>query len=102
MIRRPPRSTLFPYTTLFRSRLPRMSLSFSSLQLLTVQYVRIARGMPPSRREFRPTALDRPPRAKESSRRRALLSSPAPFDAAPPNDAAAIAPSCRREDAAPR
>src|SRR2546426_4892278 len=24
MIRRPPRSTLFPYTTLFRSRLPRL------------------------------------------------------------------------------
>src|SRR5699024_11662293 len=24
MIRRPPRSTLFPYTTLFRSRIPRM------------------------------------------------------------------------------
>src|SRR3989442_3312407 len=27
MIRRPPRSTLFPYTTLFRSRLPRLSMS---------------------------------------------------------------------------
>src|SRR5258708_18364998 len=26
MIRRPPRSTLFPYTTLFRSRRPRVSL----------------------------------------------------------------------------
>src|SRR2546430_10198571 len=26
MIRRPPRSTLFPYTTLFRSRAPRMRL----------------------------------------------------------------------------
>src|SRR3712207_8953100 len=26
MIRRPPRSTLFPYTTLFRSRLPRCAL----------------------------------------------------------------------------
>src|SRR3989442_9551504 len=25
MIRRPPRSTLFPYTTLFRSKLPRMT-----------------------------------------------------------------------------
>src|SRR5437868_9356708 len=25
MIRRPPRSTLFPYTTLFRSRLPRVT-----------------------------------------------------------------------------
>src|SRR3712207_8852010 len=27
MIRRPPRSTLFPYTTLFRSRWPRESLT---------------------------------------------------------------------------
>src|SRR2546430_7734166 len=27
MIRRPPRSTLFPYTTLFRSRVPAASLS---------------------------------------------------------------------------
>src|SRR2546422_3572603 len=26
MIRRPPRSTLFPYTTLFRSRVPRIPL----------------------------------------------------------------------------
>src|SRR2546430_8578946 len=29
MIRRPPRSTLFPYTTLFRSRSPAASLSSS-------------------------------------------------------------------------
>src|SRR3712207_8396558 len=28
MIRRPPRSTLFPYTTLFRSKLPYRSLEF--------------------------------------------------------------------------
>src|SRR3712207_6019938 len=27
MIRRPPRSTLFPYTTLFRSRAPRIAVS---------------------------------------------------------------------------
>src|SRR5258708_11171401 len=33
MIRRPPRSTLFPYTTLFRSRLVRrLSCSFSFLR----------------------------------------------------------------------
>src|SRR3989442_10770017 len=29
MIRRPPRSTLFPYTTLFRSRRPRSSTTLS-------------------------------------------------------------------------
>src|SRR5256885_13200465 len=31
MIRRPPRSTLFPYTTLFRSAVPELSI-YSSLQ----------------------------------------------------------------------
>src|SRR3712207_7828261 len=31
MIRRPPRSTLFPYTTLFRSKLHSMRLSFKDL-----------------------------------------------------------------------
>src|SRR2546426_8357001 len=30
MIRRPPRSTLFPYTTLFRSSIPHLPLFFSS------------------------------------------------------------------------
>src|SRR5258707_7066161 len=37
MIRRPPRSTLFPYTTLFRSHVPPLSLQFSvycSLQVI--------------------------------------------------------------------
>src|SRR5258707_2395205 len=29
MIRRPPRSTLFPYTTLFRSRLPTLEETFT-------------------------------------------------------------------------
>src|SRR3712207_7578047 len=32
MIRRPPRSTLFPYTTLFRSRTPRSNRDASRLQ----------------------------------------------------------------------
>src|SRR3712207_7739126 len=32
MIRRPPRSTLFPYTTLFRSRLPRTRSKVPSLE----------------------------------------------------------------------
>src|SRR6266436_8079958 len=31
MIRRPPRSTLFPYTTLFRSPSPRHTVSFATL-----------------------------------------------------------------------
>src|SRR2546430_8074186 len=33
MIRRPPRSTLFPYTTLFRSNFPRSSRTASALWL---------------------------------------------------------------------
>src|SRR2546427_5765978 len=40
MIRRPPRSTLFPYTTLFRSRLTRPKLSWRSISrssLLTMR-----------------------------------------------------------------
>src|SRR5688572_32211598 len=35
MIRRPPRSTLFPYTTLFRSSRPRSSLNVVSLVIST-------------------------------------------------------------------
>src|SRR5687768_18250983 len=44
MIRRPPRSTLFPYTTLFRSRLPRRR---------------------PSQRNDRPGTARRPTRSEE-------------------------------------
>src|SRR5438034_6887997 len=35
MIRRPPRSTLFPYTTLFRSRNGTLSTNFASAALTT-------------------------------------------------------------------
>src|SRR5256885_10628874 len=41
MIRRPPRSTLFPYTTLFRSLLPAAGLSPMAIQL--AEAVRLAR-----------------------------------------------------------
>src|SRR3712207_9322363 len=36
MIRRPPRSTLFPYTTLFRSSSAEGGLSFNVLQLIVL------------------------------------------------------------------
>src|SRR5690349_23770556 len=36
MIRRPPRSTLFPYTTLFRSRSAALSLNLSSRPIVTI------------------------------------------------------------------
>src|SRR5438874_3845125 len=41
MIRRPPRSTLFPYTTLFRSRLPRglvLALLLLDARVLAVEH----------------------------------------------------------------
>src|SRR3989442_8247436 len=52
MIRRPPRSTLFPYTTLFRSRHPRRG----RLRLLRLQRrgLRLALQLPPERRELKP------------------------------------------------
>src|SRR3712207_7503788 len=41
MIRRPPRSTLFPYTTLFRSaRVPGLDFSFSGLKTALLYAVR--------------------------------------------------------------
>src|SRR2546425_10730673 len=42
MIRRPPRSTLFPYTTLFRSRGPRGA--FATLRALGARLVRVEPG----------------------------------------------------------
>src|SRR3712207_8146622 len=47
MIRRPPRSTLFPYTTLFRSADPRLALDAGVLLRAD------ARGRPPGRRPLR-------------------------------------------------
>src|SRR2546425_7794970 len=44
MIRRPPRSTLFPYTTLFRSRLVRPS--FGNLSFLDGSGARVAMASP--------------------------------------------------------
>src|SRR3712207_8260755 len=40
MIRRPPRSTLFPYTTLFRSKASRDSASCSATRTLTLDFHR--------------------------------------------------------------
>src|SRR3712207_8181337 len=40
MIRRPPRSTLFPYTTLFRSKKPAPAAPASSIELLLPSVVR--------------------------------------------------------------
>src|SRR3712207_860249 len=45
MIRRPPRSTLFPYTTLFRSRFRRLKLKLGGRDGLDVERVRAVRGV---------------------------------------------------------
>src|SRR5438034_5754534 len=41
MIRRPPRSTLFPYTTLFRSVLDRASQTYQTISTLSADFVQI-------------------------------------------------------------
>src|SRR5258705_10081924 len=48
MIRRPPRSTLFPYTTLFRSRLPAMSSAGQAMRRLLSR-----KSMPPTAAQAR-------------------------------------------------
>src|SRR3712207_9177380 len=57
MIRRPPRSTLFPYTTLFRSRQPRVPLPVRDRQR--------QRAVPELRQVLRhPPPPERPPRQR--------------------------------------
>src|SRR3712207_8338732 len=66
MIRRPPRSTLFPYTTLFRSRadvLARVCDAVAALhgrgvEVVVVTSGAIARGMRVMGLPARPTAID--------------------------------------------
>src|SRR3712207_7617671 len=55
MIRRPPRSTLFPYTTLFRSRRGRLGLHERAAD----------RGRPARRRRLRAGALRKDDRSEE-------------------------------------
>src|SRR3712207_7640518 len=51
MIRRPPRSTLFPYTTLFRSRFALLAGLLVALAVLTgLAAERLLAGQPPSAR----------------------------------------------------
>src|SRR2546426_7804447 len=63
MIRRPPRSTLFPYTTLFRSQGPGLSRSVFSLLSLGQKRRRQRRRIPPplarlERRDRKSTRLN--------------------------------------------
>src|SRR5207253_11007632 len=65
MLRRPPRSTLFPYTTLFRSQDPRSRRAHYRGQLPIVHGVAAARLLA---RSFRRCRLDRPGLAHECER----------------------------------
>src|SRR2546427_1751272 len=60
MIRRPPRSTLFPYTTLFRSPLARALTDLAELQLDMQLARRVAHGHAPG-----PADLSRLRRSEE-------------------------------------
>src|SRR3712207_7879947 len=46
MIRRPPRSTLFPYTTLFRSVDPGLEGTFLRLELAVLEFGRVLAEIP--------------------------------------------------------
>src|SRR3712207_8954559 len=46
MIRRPPRSTLFPYTTLFRSTSISLTLRFLKSTSLALSHLKVATGPP--------------------------------------------------------
>src|SRR5258708_12962914 len=58
MIRRPPRSTLFPYTTLFRSAIARSGIDFPDGE-------RAAEQAPPARRERTAKLLEPAVRSEE-------------------------------------
>src|SRR3712207_9133211 len=82
MIRRPPRSTLFPYTTLFRSRAPRGAGAA------------VARGAAPGARAAGPP--DRPRRGGRARDRRRVPALERPSGAAVGGERAARGPLARR------
>src|SRR2546430_16863532 len=59
MIRRPPRSTLFPYTTLFRSDATNLTVSLSSISAPLNLYIK--RDQPPTTTDYDKFALINPP-----------------------------------------
>src|SRR3712207_8532345 len=63
MIRRPPRSTLFPYTTLFRSRRKRFEFKFRSV--LSAQAVATAANLLDSTSESAPISVGLWPRVED-------------------------------------
>src|SRR3712207_7546145 len=71
MIRRPPRSTLFPYTTLFRSR----RLRLGALRTVVVAQERTAFARGVLQRRSRPPAWPLPPRRRHRDRKSTRLNS---------------------------
>src|SRR2546430_16677767 len=67
MIRRPPRSTLFPYTTLFRSELEVLALHGAAQLLPQIEQLdpRVGRGVGARRRVALPDVLTRPVEAAQ-------------------------------------
>src|SRR2546425_3271134 len=60
MIRRPPRSTLFPYTTLFRSRAARWPRRAAHVQVVAARLGLDAHGAQVRRDQLEPVALLHP------------------------------------------
>src|SRR5215213_10657823 len=75
MIRRPPRSTLFPYTTLFRSR-PRPSCFSPSRAWDLVRRVALADGFWPGRPGHRPNCFCPPDKQSAQAARSSSLAPP--------------------------
>src|SRR5256884_3091214 len=72
MIRRPPRSTLFPYTTLFRSIVAQPLLLLVGRVVLLVHH---HETQPPGRREDRRARADDDPRLAREDRKSTRLNS---------------------------
>src|SRR5437016_10953443 len=66
MIRRPPRSTLFPYTTLFRSGIATTSLKYASHFKRHAQYGMVMVNLPTAGVDYHVPSADSPsPRSEE-------------------------------------
>src|SRR5688572_32083603 len=75
MIRRPPRSTLFPYTTLFRSRLRRLGAVAPRVPLGDRTRVVAPRRAPPRGLERAPVVPGRARRRRRADRKSTRLNS---------------------------
>src|SRR3712207_8719021 len=75
MIRRPPRSTLFPYTTLFRSRADEQGRHEDALSAEAQEHSGGGPALEAGRRESPRLRISRPMRASEADRKSTRLNS---------------------------